>query len=94
MLSRKMALRHYTRRRSETHMAKPKTIETPLITLELTADEAVALYHAFVNGLQTGDQGVRQSLQVKVERANSQALTLRAFHSTMKVANGKEAARA
>jgi hypothetical protein len=71
-----------------------KTTSIPLIVLELTADEAVALYHAFVNGLQTGDQGVRRSLQIKVERANSQAQSVRAFHSTMKVANGKEAARA
>lgn len=65
----------------------------PRILIELTPDEAVALHHAFINGLQTGHPSVRQTLTVKIERAAAQAQNVRAYEHT-KVVNGKEAAHA
>lgn len=65
-----------------------------LVPLLLTPDEAMRLYHTFVNGLQGPDDKVRQSLAVKVEKARAQAQNIRALVASGKIKDGQKASAA
>lgn len=74
-------------------MAKQARVDR-LITIELTVDEAAALYRAYVNGIHIGTAELHQSLSIKIERAQATAQTIRAADASWKIRNGQEKATA